>query len=463
MSYRSYGKRPARQYSSYSSKRRKTISAPVARRTIERAVRPTQIAGTPFGQGIIVSKKQYVKDISGSVNFSTGSGKISINPGLAGTFPWLARLAAMYQKYVMVELKVRYKSMAPTDATGSVMLAFDYEPDDALPTDKQAMLSKIGCVSSAPWEDKTLYCSPRLFQNNAAKYIRAQTGSIVGNLDNYDGAFLIVATSGQADTSPIGELHMEYTFQLLDPHIPDEPKDMTYSLARESWVHWSGADTLTNALRGVSGTLNRNCVWYNGTDIKLRSGEGFFRDADITTTGYEDFQSGDTAHPAAVIGSVTYGGNDLLMIDFSGNMEKGLFRLSIYFDFTAGAGKTPATTTGALPALTNSLTSANPSIKKIISDSLGGTQPVGINNAVSTDGGNYLISYIFKMDGSITPPEGFKGHGRMFLLDFSEYTTGGVELNLTEFQINVQQIAYDPNNDWQTFTKSYNLNDNLYP
>lgn len=53
-----------------------------------------------------------------------------VSPTNQNMFPWLAALAAGYEKYRFRRLSYFYRSMAPTTANGLVYMAVDYDPSD---------------------------------------------------------------------------------------------------------------------------------------------------------------------------------------------------------------------------------------------------------------------------------------------------------------------------------------------
>jgi hypothetical protein len=197
------------------SRQSATYSAPYAVTRVERQ---------SYGKlaDYIVSHREYLQDLPGSVAFELTS--FRLNPAELTTFPWLSRIATSFEKYKFTKLAFSVSSMAPATSTGSIVLAYEYDPSDAVPTSKRDMLQYDGATRTAPWKsvdvvyankdepDDLLYVDP-VFSNNIA--IRRQ---------NDMGTFL-VACEGQADTSKVAELWVDYSVRFVAP----QPKGVCYS------------------------------------------------------------------------------------------------------------------------------------------------------------------------------------------------------------------------------------------
>jgi hypothetical protein len=159
-----------------------------------------------------ISHREYIGEVSGSVDFTTN--QYSINPGLPATFPWLWALASRYEHYRFASLSFEYRTQAPTTTTGAVMLAFDYNVDDSAPASKQEMLSYHGTVRAAPWTSATCSASHKGLTTRNDYLTR---NGYVSDAKLYDIGNFFIATVGQADTSVIGELWVNYTIEFGTP------------------------------------------------------------------------------------------------------------------------------------------------------------------------------------------------------------------------------------------------------
>ncbi len=163
-----------------------------------------------------IRHREYLADIVGSVAFASNS--YSVNPGLPGTFPWLSTLAQNFESYLFHKLSFDFETQKSASTSGSLMMAIDYDASDAAPQNKQQLMAYHHAVRSAVWDE----CSFRgdrqdLKKFGVQRYVRS--GSLAANLDvkTYDVGTLFVATQGEADTTAIGELYVDYDVELITP------------------------------------------------------------------------------------------------------------------------------------------------------------------------------------------------------------------------------------------------------
>lgn len=185
--------------------------APIA--TTRRINYPSATVASTGRGSIIISHREFLCDVYGSVNFA--STQYSINPGISRTFPWLSRMANMYETYRIRMLQFRYQPVCGTTTTGTVMGVFDYDALDLPPSNKAYFLSSMNATRSSAW-------APSVLPMNVAHIVQAQkyirSGIITGtDLKTYDAAVLNLATSGCASTAMIGELCVEYIVELITP------------------------------------------------------------------------------------------------------------------------------------------------------------------------------------------------------------------------------------------------------
>lgn len=193
------------------------VSVPVAKGKVRRMNNPKT---TYAANGdIIVSHREYIVDIAGSVAFASNS--FGVNPGLAGVFPWLCGVAQRYESYRFDKLRFCFETESPTSATGSVLLAIDYDASDDAPLSKTQVMAYRSCVRSPPWSD---CCNDSLaedIQKRKSYYVRA--GALAANQDIklYDTGNFFLCTVGQANTNIVGEVYVEYVIRLMTPQLGD--------------------------------------------------------------------------------------------------------------------------------------------------------------------------------------------------------------------------------------------------
>lgn len=176
----------------------------------------------------VISHKEYLGDIitsstAGSFNIQS----FQINPGLAGTFEWLAQIAMNYEQYVMEGLLFCFKSMSAdalsstNTALGTVVMATNYNPYNAAFTSKAEMEAYEFSTSFKPSDSQIhpVECSP--FQTPVSElYVRATAIPSGADARLYDlGTFYIATTGFQGTSVNIGELWVTYQVALLKPKL----------------------------------------------------------------------------------------------------------------------------------------------------------------------------------------------------------------------------------------------------
>jgi len=183
--------------------------------------------GSGFGRrkSIVIKESEFISEyvVANQPNFNVALA-LPINPGQAGTFPWLSLIAKQYEKYCFRSLRFIYKpevtQFNPTSsAQGKVMMNCDYDSADAPPTTKKQVEDCDPHVDGMPYELISFYLDPsEMHKNSDAKYIRA--GNLPGQTDikTYDAGLLFVSNQGQTGNGVnLGELHVEYEVELSVP------------------------------------------------------------------------------------------------------------------------------------------------------------------------------------------------------------------------------------------------------
>lgn len=182
--------------------------APVAIATKRVGTAP-RITNKPSGT-IEVSHRSFLSPIDCTTAFTVQ--QFYANPGLPGSFPWLAKLARRYEEYRFKRLRFEYRSVCATDVNGVIMMSFDYDAADGPPSSKASQAqsipnSEINCWSG---NDLSIPC------DSPWKYVRA--GDLGPNLDikTYDlGVMNLSSVYGNGIVT--GELYVEYTVELRKP------------------------------------------------------------------------------------------------------------------------------------------------------------------------------------------------------------------------------------------------------
>jgi hypothetical protein len=172
----------------------------------------------------IVRHREYIGDVIGST-LPFFNSQYPINPGLDGTFPWLAPIANSYTNYRMRGCCFEFVSLATEYSAipyiGFVAMATQYNSLDPTFTDKKTLENseyanscKPSCSMMHPIE-----CSQDMLALHEL-YIR-NVSSLPVNSDKrmYDMGTLNIAVGGQASNTIIGELWVTYEIELYYPKL----------------------------------------------------------------------------------------------------------------------------------------------------------------------------------------------------------------------------------------------------
>jgi hypothetical protein len=166
---------------------------------------------TNLNDGIVrIRHRAFVKPITSFLSYTAE--KLSCNPGLSGSFPWLGQLARKYDMYRFTSLKYSYRSVTATSTPGVVMLSFDYDAADDAPTTKSKQAQTIPNAESNSWNNVDLVVKT----DNTWRFVRP--GILANNLDvkTYDlGSLFYSSVYGTGVVT--GELYVEYTIELKRP------------------------------------------------------------------------------------------------------------------------------------------------------------------------------------------------------------------------------------------------------
>jgi len=221
------------------------VTAPVALGN-RIAIRKPDISSTTTD--VRIRHSEYVGEVSGSVNFNLSASVIQ--PGLSGLFPWLAKVAALYESYQFNYLAFSFKTEKSTATNGAVMMAVDFDVSDSPPPSKQQLMAYHNAQRTQPWCDMTYVCNINDVNKLKPRYVR--TGLVAGtDYKIYDVGNLFVATQGCADTSILGELYVHYDIVFRTPQLDNAG----YAAQGSNRSIASGAVTGT-LLLGTSPTLN---------------------------------------------------------------------------------------------------------------------------------------------------------------------------------------------------------------
>lgn len=165
---------------------------------------------TTTATGVTVSHRSFLLPVNNSLNYTVQA--LACNPGMAGSFPWLAKLARRYEQYRFKKLKYEFRSVAASSTSGVVMMSFDYDPADAAPTTKSEQAQTVPNAETNVWMNNNLSVPV----DSVWRFVRA--GTLGANLDikTYDMGNLWLSSSYGNNVTG-GELYVEYTVEFRRP------------------------------------------------------------------------------------------------------------------------------------------------------------------------------------------------------------------------------------------------------
>jgi hypothetical protein len=175
-------------------------------------------------QTVTVRHREYIGPISGSVGFAVQY-QLTLNPGLAATFPWLSGIAGNFQEYNIKGAVFHYvpsSGMAisgTNSALGNVMIQTSYRSGDTPPYSKQSMLNEYWANECLPSEPMVhpIECDPR--ENPFSIHYVRSGGVPDANLLMYDLGVTYVCTQGMQAVNAVGDLWVTYEIELKKPIV----------------------------------------------------------------------------------------------------------------------------------------------------------------------------------------------------------------------------------------------------
>ena len=185
---------------------------------------------TPGGEmgTVQISHREYVADVFGPDSAGVFQNiTYGLNPALPETFPWLSQVAANYEEYTIKQLIFSFRStvtdfVASNGQVGSIILATQYNANDAPFASKQDMMEYAGAVSAKVSQQVQagVECDPAQLSGPPGKYTRSGPTPPGEDVKTYDLGTLNVATSNtptQFNNQAVGELWVSYTIELRKP------------------------------------------------------------------------------------------------------------------------------------------------------------------------------------------------------------------------------------------------------
>lgn len=206
---------------------------PVNKNVLFKKGRPAMqyIQGSGDNQEVIITHHEYLRDVYGPANSQFKNDSIEINPGLAENFPWLSQLADNYEEYELLQLVYEFRSTVDASATnntsgatGTIIMATNYNPDAPKFAGKEAMMQYHGSASGRLTDNLIhgVECDPQKNAGTSTKYIRVTKPTITTSLKDFDLGkfqFALVNIPSGFENQQVGELWVSYSVKLGKPRL----------------------------------------------------------------------------------------------------------------------------------------------------------------------------------------------------------------------------------------------------
>lgn len=190
---------------------------------LDGGVSPPEVVNTANKGGAIIRHREYIGDVLATTAFTTQT--FPLNPGLAGSFPWLAQIANSYEQYRWRGLLFEFistssdalLSSSTSTALGTVNMATQYDVTDPVFPDKRSMLNQEMSNSRKPSASfiHPVECAGSM---QPFKYYNTRGSAVSSDADpaRFDFGHFVIATEGQQVAGGVlGELWVTYEVEFL--------------------------------------------------------------------------------------------------------------------------------------------------------------------------------------------------------------------------------------------------------
>lgn len=276
---------------------RQVSRAPLAINTKTRNAAPRVSSTTA---GTVVSHREILSDsVTVGATYNIAS-TIAVQPGLSvyshgsplGT--WLPKIAAEYDNYCFESLKIHFTTSASSLQKGTILMAYDPNPDSAAPGSFSDLRNMAYAVTGPARENLTLDISSIVKTKKLLTRTRA-----VSSYPIYDaGRIFLGSTLG--DGASVGYFEVEYKVRLMNPQTSPSTEQITVTTAPPTVV-------FTDDGTGAVGPLYFGAT--NASRCANALSNVLFRQPPIGDNTLITVNTPTQVYPAAgsvVVGGVTY-------------------------------------------------------------------------------------------------------------------------------------------------------------
>lgn len=128
--------------------------------------------------------------------------------GLSGT--WLGRQATLYNRYRYVSCRLRFVPFVPTSTPGRVVLSYNSDNDDTVPTTIAQVTQYQNAVEAPVWRDVSTSYMPT---HQKEFVVTTAASANAAGLPSRPGVFVVGTDSGAGTSNSVGSLYLDYTVQ----------------------------------------------------------------------------------------------------------------------------------------------------------------------------------------------------------------------------------------------------------
>jgi len=198
-----------------------------------------------------------VTDIAATSTFGVTS--FRVNPGNSLLFPRLSAPSKIFEKYDVRSLTFKVRPTSAATRSGAVVLLFETDTYDSIPTTKEEMLNHQNSCRGLPWDAFDLRVSARDLHPRPQMFIRPEEvapSDYDARLDDL-GELHIGAYVDSETPIVIGELWVEYDIELISPAVHStEPTARGWSLTAPNGTYANDVALVTAMVPSATNTMD---------------------------------------------------------------------------------------------------------------------------------------------------------------------------------------------------------------
>lgn len=218
-------KSPRRGGPPKSTSKSTSVSAPISRTR-----RQTQV-GPSFArrEKLTVSNSVLLTSVIAEGTSPFSAGKYMVQPGDPEVFPWLNKIARNFEYYRVIRLSARYENACSTTTPGQILLFWDYDVTDPVPTTFAQASVMSGNKLSAPWDRFLMTASTSAIHRQEPTYYVA-TSATANRLNDACSLMICTIPSLGTEQTVWGNVWLDFTFEFSVPAYETSVSDTNGTL-----------------------------------------------------------------------------------------------------------------------------------------------------------------------------------------------------------------------------------------